>query len=191
MAWQLDGMRECTVRESPTSPWAGGHVLDEGVVLRPWTRVDVSVLVELFDTAEIDRWTPLAHPFDTDAATAYVDQAHAGLSIGVLQLAITLDGAAPLGEVLLFGTEEAGTGELAYAVGSSHRGQGLAARAVRAVLPVARRHGHVRARLRVDVDNAPSQNVATAAGFARTDEPLVRRERKGHVLHLDTWRREL
>ncbi|HEX2896288.1 MAG TPA: GNAT family N-acetyltransferase [Marmoricola sp.] len=171
------------------SPWTGAEVQAEGVVLRPWTHADEPVLVELFDTAEIDRWTPLAHPFDTAAATAYVDQAHAGLSSGTLQLAITLDGAEPLGEVLLFDTEESATCELAYAVGSNHRGRGLAARAVRAILPVARRHGHGRARLRVDVDNAPSQRVATAAGFTLTEEPLVRRERKGHVLHLATWRR--
>jgi RimJ/RimL family protein N-acetyltransferase len=91
--------------------------------------------------------------------------------------------------VLLFDTEESATCELAYAVGANHRGRGLAARAVRAVLPVAGRAGHAQARLRVDVDNAPSQSVATAAGFTLTEGPLVRRERKGHVLHLATWRR--
>jgi hypothetical protein len=58
------------------------------------------------------------------------------------------------------------------------------------VLPVAREAGYRRGRLRVAVDNAPSQLVAAAAGFTLTDEPLLRRERKGYLLHMATWRRE-
>lgn len=30
-------------------------------------------------------------------------------------------------------------------------------------------------------------DTAVAAGFTRTDLPAIRRERKGHVLHLATW----
>jgi RimJ/RimL family protein N-acetyltransferase len=147
-------------------------------------------MVELFNTDEMDRWTPLVHPFDEDAATTYVNNAHRGLSAGVLQLAVTQNGGEPLAEVLLFGTEEDETCEFAYAVGCEHRGQALAARSVRAVLPVAREAGYSRGRLRVAVDNVPSQLVAAAAGFTLTDEPLLRRERKGYLLHMATWRRE-
>lgn len=160
-------------------------------MLRPWTLDDVPRMVLLFNTAEMDRWTPLAHPFDEDVATAYVENAHRGLQSGVLQLAITREGGDPLGELLMFGTEEDRTCEFAYAVGSEHRGEALAARSVRAVLPVACEAGYLRARLRVAVDNAPSQRVAAAAGFTLTDEPLQRRERKGYVLQMATWRRPL
>jgi hypothetical protein len=81
--------------------------------------------------------------------------------------------------VLLFSTDDDGTCEFAYAVGCKHRGQALSARSVRGVLPVAREAGYRRARLRVAVDNLPSQLVAAAAGFTLTDEPLLRREHKG------------
>ncbi len=175
--------------EHITSPWLGGDVRGEGLVLRPWTLGDVPQMVELFDTAEIDRWTPLAHPFDEEAATSYVNEAHQGLSAGILQLAITNSGGEPLGEVLLFGTDEDGTCELAYAVGCKHRGHAAGARSVWALLPVAREAGYRQARLRVAVDNLPSQRVAADAGFTLTDEPLQCRERKGYLLHMATWRR--
>ncbi|MGN6330124.1 MAG: GNAT family N-acetyltransferase [Motilibacteraceae bacterium] len=174
-----------------TDPWAGGIVHHDGLVLRPWTLDDVPVMVQLFDTAEMDRWTPLAHPFDADAAKAYVEAAEAGRQHGLLQLAVTKDGGQPLGEVLLFGTDEPGVCELAYAVGAAHRGQSLAARSIVGMLPVARAAGHRSARLRIATDNEASQATAAAAGFALTDEPLIRRERKGYVLHMATWRREL
>jgi RimJ/RimL family protein N-acetyltransferase len=170
--------------------WTGGDVRGEGLVLRPWSPDDVPQMVRLFNTAEMDRWTPLVHPFDTAAATAYVQNAQLGLASGMLQLAITTDGDLPLGEVLGFSTDEDRTCEFAYAVGHAHRGQALAARAVRAVLPAAYGAGYRRARLRVAVDNRPSQRVAAAAGFALSDEPLLRRERKGYVLHMATYRRE-
>ncbi|MGN6243134.1 MAG: GNAT family N-acetyltransferase [Motilibacteraceae bacterium] len=170
-------------------PWGGGSIQHDWLVLRPWTVADVPAMVELFDTAEMDRWTPLAHPFDEEAARTYVDAAHAGRAHGLLQLAITTDGAAPLGEVLLFGTDEPGVCEFAYAVGVEHRGQALAARSMIALMPWARQAGYRSARLRIAVGNEASQATAVAAGFSLTDEPLVRRERKGYVLHMTTWRR--
>lgn len=173
-----------------TSPWSGYEVRGEGLGLRPWTLRDVPRMVELLDTAEMDRWTPLAHPFDEVAATSYVNDAHQGLSAGILRLAVTENGGEPLGEVLLFGTDEDATCEFAYAVGCRHRGKALGIRSLRAVLPAAREAGHRHARLRVAVDNLPSQRVAAAAGFTLTDEPLQHRERKGYLLHMATWRRE-
>lgn len=185
----VDQVAESTT--TTTDPWAGGAVHHDDLVLRPWTLDDVPVMVELFDTAEMDRWTPLAHPFDEAAARAYVEAAVAGRQHGLLQLAITTDGSTPLGEVLLFGTDEPSVCELAYAVGAAHRGQALAARSIVGVLPLARTAGYRSARLRIATDNEPSQATAAAAGFALTDELLVRRERKGYVLHLATWRRGL
>lgn len=173
------------------SPWDGGDVRAEGLVLRPWTDEDVPSMVAMFDTAEMDRWTPLAHPFDEAVARAYVARAHRSLAAGLLQLAVTQDGGPALGEVLLFGTDEERTCELAYAVGASHRGLGLAARSVRAVLPVAAAAGYEQARIRIALDNLPSQHVARAAGFSVAGDALVHRERKGYLLDLATWRRPL
>ena len=163
----------------------------EGLTLRPWARRDVSHMVELFDTAEMDRWTPLAHPFDEAAAIAYLERARSAPTTGSLQLAITEDGKRPLGEVLLFPAEVASECEFAYAVGGAHRGRNLAARAMSALFPHVRASGYGSARLRISIDNLASQRVATVAGFARSNEPLLRRERKGYILDLATWIRAM
>ena len=164
-------------------------VAAEGVVLREWREDDVPTMVTLFDTPEMDRWTPLASPFDEAVARAYVERAHAARVDGTWQLAITRDGGESLGEVLLFPTEHAQTCELAYAVGAEHRGQSLGARAVLATLGLASRIGYEEARLRIAVDNVPSGRVAVAGGFSLTDQPVIRRERKGYVLDMATWER--
>jgi RimJ/RimL family protein N-acetyltransferase len=162
-----------------------------GLLLREWRQEDVPRMVAMFNTAEIDRWTPLAHPFDGDVASAYVERARQLRPERVLQFAITVDGEEPLGELLLFPAEPADTCELAYAVGAAHRGRQLAARAIEAVVPLARAEGYRSARLRIDTDNVASQRVALAAGFQVTADPLVRRERKGYVPHLATWVRPI
>lgn len=174
-----------------TAPEGPVVVEVDGLVLREWRVSDVPRMVELFDTAEMDRWTPLASPFDEAVAGEYVDRAHASRDSGTVQLAITRDGGRALGEVLLFPTEHAGLCELAYAVGSAHRGRSLGARAVLAVLGLARELGYRRARLRIAVDNVASRRVAEVAGFSLTSVPLMRRERKGYVLDLGTWERRL
>ena len=117
----------------------------EGLTLREWQRRDVPRMVAMFDTTEMDRWTPLAHPFDADVAASYVERAHSGRHKGSLQLAITEDGDVPLGEVLLFPTDDPAVCEFAYAVGAEHRGRSLAARALTAVLPMAKAEGYRRA----------------------------------------------
>lgn len=165
-------------------------VQGEGLILREWRHRDVPAMVEMFDTEEMDRWTPLAHPFDTGVATRYVQRAHQG-SDGTLQLAITADGVTPLGEVLMFPASAPGVCEFAYAVGAAHRGQALAARAIKLLLPVARGAGYRTAVLTIAEDNTASQAVACAAGFRRDESPLQRRERKGYVLHMASWTRAL
>lgn len=160
-----------------------------GLLLREWRQEDVPAMVTMFNTAEIDRWTPLTHPFDRDVASAYVERARRLRAERVHQFAITVDGEEPLGELLLFPAEPADTCELAYAVGAAHRGRDLAARAIEAVLPLATSQGYRSARLRIATDNVASQRVALAAGFEVTAEPLLRRERKGYVLDMATWAR--
>lgn len=161
----------------------------DGLVLREWHVDDVSAMVTLFDTAEMDRWTPLAHPFDAQVAADYVRQAHDARSGGTLQLAITRDGGAPLGEVILFPSPTPGVCEFAYAVGAAHRGQALAAHAITALLPVAKATGYRRATLTIALDNLASQGVARAAGFRRDSTPVTRRQRKGYILDMGIWAR--
>jgi hypothetical protein len=101
------------VNTTELSPWDGGGVRGEGLVLRPWAEQDVPSMVSMFNTAEMDRWTPLAHPYDEAVAIAYVAGSRATLAGDLLQFAVTEDSGEPLGELLLFGTDEARTCEFA------------------------------------------------------------------------------
>jgi RimJ/RimL family protein N-acetyltransferase len=150
-------------------------------------------MAELFGRDEMNRWTPLPFPFTPEVAAGYIARAHeARERDGTLQLAVCgeADGL-PLGEVLVFPSEEPDTVELAYAVGSSYRGRNIGARSVGAVLDLARLGGARRAVLTIAKDNLPSQATAVAAGFVKTEAPPRPRERKGFILEMETWERHL
>jgi RimJ/RimL family protein N-acetyltransferase len=150
-----------------------------GLRLREWTYADVPAMIALFDEPAVARWTPLPSPFNEAAARAYLDRARERRATdGGFQLAVTTDGHTPLGEVLLFATGPDGRdargpdAELGYAIGVTHRGQGLAVRAVRLLT------GHAvgalavrRVILRIDDGNVASERVARSAGFRLVDEP--------------------
>jgi RimJ/RimL family protein N-acetyltransferase len=163
----------------------------QGLVLREWTSRDVPALVELFNTPEMDRRTPYPSPFDEGAAGAYLASAHdMRRRWGALQLAITEDGAVPLGEVVVFPTDVAGQVEIAYGVGAQHEGRGLARRGVAVALDLARKGGALTAVLHIAVDNTASHRVAQATGFAlQNDHELIVRRRKGQVVQLAVWHR--
>ncbi|MGQ4385635.1 GNAT family N-acetyltransferase [Streptomyces sp. SAS_270] len=163
-----------------------------GIRLREWSDDDVADLVALYDDSEIDRWTPVASPFDVEAARAYLAAAHDKRAQGQsVQLAITTDGVRPLGEVLLFlSASDPRDVELAYGVGAAHRGRGLASNAVRLLAGYAERTtGARRTLLRIEAGNAASEAVAGATGFVLTgDEPVIRIS-KGREVVLRTWSR--
>jgi hypothetical protein len=52
------------------------RALAAGLILREWTYGDATDTVELFDTDEMNRWTPLSSPFDQPEAVKYVEAAH-------------------------------------------------------------------------------------------------------------------
>ncbi|MFL5995599.1 MAG: GNAT family N-acetyltransferase [Streptomyces sp.] len=162
-----------------------------GVRLREWADADLADLVALYDDPEMARWTPVASPFDLDAARAYLAGAREGQAEGrKIQLAVTTDGLLPRGEVLLFrsGSDERDL-ELAYGIGPAHRGRGLAGRAVRLAAEYAVRE--IRPRrvvLCIDAANAASEAVARSCAFELTDEPPVRRVSRGREIVLRTWR---
>ncbi|MFE2477092.1 GNAT family N-acetyltransferase [Streptomyces sp. NPDC059389] len=159
----------------------------EGLVLRDWTESDLSAMPELFDHPDIAYWTPIVSPFDDEAARTRLDRARKMRADGTaLLLAITVDGGAPLGEVMLKRAPE-GT-ELGYAVGPAHRGRGLAARAVAVMAAYAFEElGVDRVILELEAENASSVGVATRAGFRLLDVPLIKGEEKGRPYVLQTW----
>lgn len=142
---------------------------------------------DLFDHPDIAYWTPIVSPFDEAAARARLERDRQMRAEGTtILLAITVDGRAPLGEVMLRRASE-GT-EIGYAVGPAHRGQGLAARAVRVMAAYAfDQLGVEYAFLELEAENAASVAVATKAGFRLMDVPLIEGEEKGRPFALQTW----
>lgn len=173
---------------SNTSPFpARIELTGEGLVLRDWTEADLAAMPDLFDHTDIAHWTPIVSPFDEKAARTRLDRARQLREEGsTILLAITVDGGAPLGEVMLRRAPE-GT-ELGYAVGPAHRGHGLAARAVRLMAGYAFEElGADQVILELEADNAASVGVATRAGFSLLDIPLIEGEEKGRPYALQTW----
>ncbi|WP_329177438.1 MULTISPECIES: GNAT family N-acetyltransferase [unclassified Streptomyces] len=159
----------------------------EGLVLRDWTEADLAAMPDLFDHPDIAHWTPIVSPFDEAAARTRLDRARQLRAEGTaILLAITVDGRAPLGEVMLRRAPE-GT-ELGYAVGPAHRGQALAARAVRVMAAYAfEQLGADHVILELEPENTASAAVATKAGFTPLDVPLIKGEDKGRPYALQTW----
>lgn len=165
---------------------------EESLILRPWRRDDLPAMVEMFDTAEMDRRTPLESPFDLAAAERYLRHAEQAITDATMvQVAITEDGEVPMGDLLTFAHRDGDALELAYGVGAAYRGRSLTVRAVRAILAPAAEAGFVTAALLIAANNAPSEHVARRTGFRLVDTPLVRKQRKGMVLDLCTWMRPL
>jgi RimJ/RimL family protein N-acetyltransferase len=161
----------------------------EGLVLREWSEDDLVRMPALFDNPEAVRWTPLETPFDLAAAQRYLDKARATRAERRgIQLAITVAGGEPLGEVLMFRLEGDATLEMGYSIGPAHRGAGLAARATRLVADeVAARWGVRRFRLMISPDNAASRRTATAAGAQLSPVALVTRTGPRGSVELETW----
>jgi RimJ/RimL family protein N-acetyltransferase len=159
----------------------------EGLVLRDWTEADLAAMPELFDHPDIAHWTPIVSPFDDSAARIRLDRARQLRAEGsAILLAITVDGGAALGEVMLRRAPE-GT-EIGYAVGPAHRGQGLAARAVRVIAAYAfEQLGAEQVILELEADNAASVAVAAKAGFTLLDVPPITGTEKGRPYTLQTW----
>ncbi|MFI1580356.1 GNAT family N-acetyltransferase [Embleya sp. NPDC020630] len=167
------------------------EVVAPGIHLREWTDADLPSLVELFDETEMARWTPLASPFDVEAARAFLAKVRrTRAEQRAIQPAVTVDGGRPCGAVMLFvGDETVGDcAELAYGIGAGHRGLGLAAKSVRLMTEYAYHPvGVPEVVLRIPADNVASIGVARATGFVRADAPPVGRDRRGVELELDLW----
>ncbi|MFF5703757.1 GNAT family N-acetyltransferase [Streptomyces sp. NPDC012794] len=159
----------------------------EGLVLRDWTEADLAAMPELFDHPDIAYWTPIVSPFDEAAARTRLVRARQLRQEGTtVLLAITVDGGAALGEIMLRRAPEGM--EIGYAVGPAHRGRGLAARAVRVMAAYAfEQLGAEQVILELEAENAASVSVARKAGFGLLDVPLIKGEEKGRPFVLQTW----
>lgn len=162
----------------------------EGLQLREWRTDDLADLVMLLDDPDVARWTPMPSPFDVEAARAYLARARQLRLTGQrIQLAITVDGREPLGEVLLFGLDvRLREAELGYLVGSAYRRRGVASRALRVLIGYARTGLKLnRLLLRIDSANVASCAVARRCGFQLAGEPPIVQEGPYGPTTLQTW----
>ncbi|MFJ8007273.1 GNAT family N-acetyltransferase [Streptomyces fagopyri] len=156
-----------------------------GLLLREWTSEDLSAMQKLFDDPDVAYRTPLETPFDPAAALRYLNNAHqARQGNERIHLAVTTDGHQALGEILLNQV----TSSIGYIVGTAHRGQRLATRALRVMTEYA--HTTIalpRVILEIEPDNHPSIAVARSAGFHPSDAAPETVSDKGRTYELHTW----
>jgi RimJ/RimL family protein N-acetyltransferase len=157
------------------------ELVDDEIMLRPWTEGDVPALVAALNDPEIPRWIPvIPRPYTEEDALAYVRGEVHGLEH---TWAVTVDGA-PIGSIGMR-TNESRVGHIGYWCAREARGRGFTTRALRMVSRYAIEELQFgRLELITDPDNHASQRVAEKVGFRR--EGVLR----SHLLHPDGRRRD-
>ncbi|MCW2666977.1 MAG: family N-acetyltransferase [Frankiales bacterium] len=140
----------------------------EGLVLRQWRRDDADAVLAGLSNAESARWLPVPSPYTAEDARAFVETApHRWVSGHSAALCVQVDGQVAGLVVLMPSTLDRGLAELGWWTAPWARGRGVAARAVRVLVPWAAGLGVRRFEAGVDVDNLASQRVAERAGMTR------------------------
>ncbi|WP_131737308.1 GNAT family N-acetyltransferase [Actinomadura roseirufa] len=156
-----------------------------GLVLREWRDDELEAMVAVFDDPAMAYWTPMATPFDLEAARAHLERVRRRRALGErLHLVITTDGEQPKGEVMLNKL----TGTIGYGVGPAYRGQRLAYRAVLLMTEYAHQvEGLAQVSLEIEPENGASTAVARAAGYRLSDKKPQTVVEKGRPTSLLTW----
>ena len=160
-----------------------------GVALREWTVEDLPAMVEIFDDPEVAYRTPVASPFDLDAAGAYLQRIQQTRAEGTrMHLAITVEDGKPCGEVLL----NLAMGSIGYTVGAAFRGQGLARRAAALMTDYAHHViGMTQVRAEIEPGNHASIAIAEGLGYRRSGEEPAQVNDGRRSYALDTWVHEI
>lgn len=169
----------------------GLRLAGPGLLLREWTDEDLPSMVELFDEPAVAHRTPLASPFDLQAAQEYLAMIRRARASGErIHLAITVEGRRPCGEVLLklTGEPEGTAGIIGYVLGSAYRGRGLARGAVRTLTHHAHHTlGVRRLSAQIEPDNRASIAVVEGAGYRLSEQAPELVADKGRSYRLLTW----
>jgi RimJ/RimL family protein N-acetyltransferase len=138
------------------------------IVLRPWRRADIPVLVALIDDAEVQRWLDrVPHPYSAADGEEYIAGTRVWLAAGTqVALAVTVDGALAGSVDLRLDGRDPHTAEIGYWVAAAVRGRGVASTAARVLSDFGfETLGLRRIELNAAVGNVASRRVAEKAGF--------------------------
>ena len=151
-----------------TLPTTAPTLQDEHVILRAVTDADIPGLVAMCQDPEMVRWTTVPAPYDESHARWWVEHVTAAWQTGVGECGWVI--AEPSRPDRVLGTiayrpEDAGRGDLGFALHPDGRGRGLMSAAVRLVCSYAFDHGCEVMSWSARVGNWGSKRVAWACGF--------------------------
>jgi RimJ/RimL family protein N-acetyltransferase len=154
----------------------------DGLVLRPWRRLDWPILVRAYENPEIERWH-VRRLQEHEARNWAAVRAREWRERAAVDWAIADDGDLVLGRIGIRRFElEKGLGEIAYWVLPDARGRRVTARALELVCAWAfGRQGMHRLEIAHSVGNEPSCRAAQRAGF------LLEGVKRAELRHADGW----
>jgi RimJ/RimL family protein N-acetyltransferase len=151
--------------------------LTDGVItLRAHRPADVDALVAICQDPAIPRWTRVPQPYTRADAEGWIAGVELDLAAGMAinWLAVDEQDAILASVAVQDIRQDEGVGEIGYWVAARARGRGVATRAVRLVTDWALGElGLQTIEIMTHEDNAASQGVARAAGYAETGERRV------------------
>lgn len=157
-------------------------VVDDGLLLRPWTAADARFVVEAYADPDIQHWH--FRRYDTvEQARAWIEAELAGWTneTAASWVIARRSPDEPIGRVALYPVLKDGYAEISYWVLPRARGLGVATRCAIAATAWAHAFGLHRVALEHSTRNPRSGRVAVGAGFV--SEGI----RRGANLHADGW----
>lgn len=163
--------------------------LTDGIILlRAWRESDASGLAAVLNDSETERWTTTPQPYGPDDAlqwfATHPEAWSTGRSAAMAVIEVSNERVVGSAELKVSDWSQQ-VGEVAYAVGSTDRGKGVATRAVELLSRWALGQvGLERLELFTHPENIASQRVAQKAGFVREGIARSARVMRGHRVDL-------
>ena len=161
------------------------NLVGNGVVLRGWEIEDAPDLHREIQDPEIVRWLNIGLPYTVDDAETFISS-----SVGqwesreAAHFAITDPSGGFVGYVGVLAVDKGmGVVEVVYWIGSSHRGKGLAGRALRVLIPwIVETIRPERIELGLLEGNSASASTAESAGFVLRESRDISDDASGEPL---------
>jgi RimJ/RimL family protein N-acetyltransferase len=154
--------------EMPALPYPSIPLSDNRIRVRRWQLDDVDCIREAGQDPRILRGTTVPAEYSLDEGRAFIERqwGRAEAGFGISQAIATADTHQAIGLIIIALRPQANVAGLGYWIIPSARGRGIAASAVRLVLPWAFAQLHLqRIEAWVETDNPESRSVLRSAGL--------------------------